>query len=410
MVTTNWEERLGRFLELNSEARVESWGDGVRISRPWRDDTVALQATPPGADRLADALNNVVLPSRFSAIYHVDQERLEFIYTYAPPDFPLIGRAFTFALDGHEFRCEFSTSSDRLLTIADCFQPAGAPYRTNFRNLLFLTKPPAEPDVPEAARFVPVSFWLHPMTQLDEDEWTRLAKHLNFCMKYYDRHSSTILVHTSAAEDVEYEHLVMLKPEFPSEIRVCQMDPFLLDLAAAAQEASEARAKFIYYYQILEHGAFYAVDDKTRRQLLRVIQAPDIQANAEEYLPKILDAVADVRMGEEQKLAAVIAGRVSADDIWREVEVNRDYFTCRHEFDGGFALDAIFAGDTTLETFKAMWLPKMADTLRHIRNALVHAREARTGAVIAPTRRNDDLLRPWLVVIQRIAEQVMLYE
>ena len=43
-----------------------------------------------------------------------------------------------------------------------------------------------------------------------------------------------------------------------------------------------------------------------------------------------------------------------------------------------------------------------------IRNVLVHVRESRENLVIKPTHRNSVLLRPYLYLLRRIAEIVVI--
>jgi hypothetical protein len=402
----NWDERFATFVELNADVRIEANEESVRILNPWRDDTFALETKSEKADDLADALNYLIPPPRFSAVFHVDQKRAEFIYTYLPPDHELSSRKFKFVFEDLTVYCEFGRASERLLRLASAFKPTGPPKRSYYRNLPLISPPSRT----EASNWVPVSFWIGPLPDFSDGLVIDIAKHLNFCMRYYDRHSPQVMLHSEAHEDVQYGNVAMINDQFPGELHIGRVDQFLLDLSAAAIEASDSRATFIYHYQILEHAAFYALDDKTRRQVLNILRSPDLQFNAESYVPKILDLLGAVRTGEDAKLAAIVASRVSPEHVWRELEVNHEYLCNRHEFDGGFVLEPFLSGDTTFASFMAMWLPKTTDTLRHIRNALVHAREVRSGAVIAPTPRNDDLLRPWVVIIERISEQLMLNE
>jgi hypothetical protein len=84
-------------------------------------------------------------------------------------------------------------------------------------------------------------------------------------------------------------------------------------------------------------------------------------------------------------------------------------FADKVEFDGGFTANALVKDDWELEDFKSAWSPKTQHTLRKIRNALVHAREARMSEVIAPTRANQARLRPWTNLVSIMAQQVILY-
>ena len=167
--------------------------------------------------------------------------------------------------------------------------------------------------------------------------------------------------------------------------------------------------KFIYYYQILEYAAFYYVDDSIRRNLLRIVCTPDILSNPEKYISRILDAVSESRQEIEAKIEKIVYSSCTPDVIWSELQQNIAYFTTRQEFEGGFVLEPFVCEDTTLETFTTMWHPNTAVTLRHIRNALVHGRERRGGPIITPTRDNEVKIRPWLPIIRRVAEQVIIY-
>ncbi len=77
---------------------------------------------------------------------------------------------------------------------------------------------------------------------------------------------------------------------------------------------------------------------------------------------------------------------------------------------GGFTLSPPVSKDTSQEAFEKMWSQKIGDTLKNIRNSLVHARESRTQEVIYPTVGNDRLLRPWLPVVRAVAEQVTMFD
>ena len=55
-----------------------------------------------------------------------------------------------------------------------------------------------------------------------------------------------------------------------------------------------------------------------------------------------------------------------------------------------------------------MWMPKTFDLLTKIRNVLVHAREKRESKGILPTRHNEAILRRYIPLIRRIAEQLAL--
>jgi len=238
----------------------------------------------------------------------------------------------------------------------------------------------------------PVSFFIGEFEAFDEEKIVEISRHLNFFMQYYDRKTTSIIIHPPESSEPEpVKQLQFVETEFPKCISTRRQNPFLLDLALAANEA-DTRLKFIYYYQILEYAAFYYVEDNIKRDLLKIINTPDILSNPDKYIPRILDTVSEDRQDEEAKIEKIIKTSCAPDIIWKEIQHNIPYFSNRQEFEGGFVIEPIISEDMTLESFSAGWHPRTAatlrNTLRYIRNALVHAREKRFGAVITPTRDN----------------------
>ena len=407
-------DKLKRFVEANPQSELEELSDGgFQVKRPWGDDTLVLEDRD-GAGALAEALEHLVLPRQFSAVCHCDSSEVEFVWTYVPPDYRLMGREFRFFIGGGEVACGWRAASDRLLTIARHARPVGPPSGTEHRNLPLFHSFQSASLPQEIAQQVkalrPISFWMSPAPIGDDEAMVRLAKHLNFFMKYYDRDSPTILIHSSSRPETPLTVLPLLLPTFPAEIHSRPIDPLLLDFALAADMVAEARLKFIYYYQILEYAAFYAIGEKAKADVLKLLRSPDVQANAENYVERVLDTLVDPRLADEPRLERVIQERASPERIWREVDANREYFASAQAFEGGFEMEPCVSTDTSLESFKAMWGTKIPSVLKRIRNALVHGRESRSNAVIAPTQGNDILLRPWIPVIRRVAEDIIIYE
>lgn len=127
-------DRLATFLANNPASTVEVIQiatEFVAVKAPWGDRSMALQVS---GDDLIDALNNVQLPERYTAIWHVDSKLLEVIFTPYPIPSEIADRAFAFKHNNLNCECSFGDSSERLLLIADNFRPIGAS-ATSFRNL-----------------------------------------------------------------------------------------------------------------------------------------------------------------------------------------------------------------------------------------------------------------------------------
>jgi len=185
-------KRLAPFIKNNAVSKVEkpSLPFGVvAVKSPWGDTSIEIVLPSKAKDlnALIEALNNVVLPERFTALWHVDTQKLEFIYTTYPTH--EADRSFVFKHRGSTYECTFGDSSNRLLLIAEAYYGVG-PTSTDYRNLdtfsdYALSKKgrTGYERIPNAR---PLSFWINGLKKWDTDKMLDLALHLNFYMSYYD--------------------------------------------------------------------------------------------------------------------------------------------------------------------------------------------------------------------------------
>jgi hypothetical protein len=403
---TGDKEKLAAFLANNPYSQIHTVkykiiGEVPIISKPWNDNSLILLLLPQKKGELIDALNKLILPPRFTAIYHIDTNDMEYIFTRLKPDAPILSRRFIFNLDNKQYSCKFDKASERLMNIVSCYARA-EDTKTDFRNLAYL-----EEESPPG-RLEPVSFYVSGFDKYDEEEILEISKYLNFFTQYYDRGSPAILVHPPIDYPESLPSLECIEGGFPNIISTRRKDPFLMDFILAACDVG-SRLQFIYCYQLLEYAAFYYVDDKLRQALTNIVTSPDIHSNPDKYVNRVLATMADNRMDDEAKVSKLINETCSPEVIYKEIEQNKTYFSTIQKFEGGFVVEPFISTDTTLETFRPMWETKTANALRFIRNALVHGREKRLGSVISPTPTNDILIRPWCCVVRRIAEQVILF-
>ena len=195
-------KHLAVFLSKNPLASLgtETVGDVERVvvKTPWGDDSLIL-VVPNGTNKLTDALNNVFLPERYSALWHRDSRDLEILWTAFPLSSvraDVKNRKFDFKLMGQAHRCDFSRASERALEIAKSHIPIAQSF-TAFRNLPSFAIYLAEDPKPTGAE--PLSFWIRNLVW-DDDKILSLVNHLNFYLSYYDTRSPTILTHTPKAE------------------------------------------------------------------------------------------------------------------------------------------------------------------------------------------------------------------
>jgi len=402
---------LESFAHVNPEATVETTEEAFLVSKPWGDDSLTFRVSHE-ARAVADALNSLRLPPRFSAIWHRDTLDIEFIYGPIPANDELRGRRFTFYFDGRPLVCEFAEASERLVHVANSSRIVGRSL-TLYRNLrttreYFRVMKRVESGGANVT-FELTSFWIR-NCDVNEADLPDLAHHINFYMRYFDRSTPVILVHEDhVGKEAEKPTRFLFGP-FPTHIAGHRLDPYMLTLWESGMPGTaEPVASFLYNYQVLEYAAFYYVKEEIARTIRRIVSSPDILGRAEEASRQILDALVEERTAEEAKIASVVQQAVDPAALWEEIAGKEVFFSEPVEFDGGFAVPALIKKGWSLEDFKGAWLPKVPDSFRKLRNALLHAREQRLSKCIAPTTRNAALLRPWSSLISIASSQIILF-
>ncbi|MCC6582049.1 MAG: hypothetical protein IT440_16580 [Phycisphaeraceae bacterium] len=404
-------EKLDYFFKINPSARLESGKEPYLLTNLWDDETIAFEITPDNMP-LIEALNNLIFPPSLSAIYHIDTQTFEFIFRVEKIDDPLWTRNFEFIFNGENYPCKYAESSDRLINLAKASQLKQAPSPTEHRNLRMYRDycDPAKIS-PAAVKYFeirkPMSFFLGPIKVGNTDQVLDLARHLNFYMFYFDRETPQIIIHRPediTAEFSESEQEIV----FPSSIIGSEIDTYMLDLWMGAKAAS-GRLAFLYYYQMLEYAAFYFIEDQVKLRVEKILRQPNILSSMDTCLAQVVDEIVDYKLSDEAKLTAVVKRTVNSDKVWAVIEQYKSAFSQPQQFDGGFIIEPFIKDGWTADDFTNMWIPKLPDKLRQIRNALVHSRESRMGKVIAPTRANSARIMPWVKVIEEIACQVAIY-
>lgn len=373
------------------------------IAKPWGEPAlvIRLDGIP---QQLIECLNNVILPERFSALWHTDTRRLEFIYT-SFPDPETNDRFFQFTDDGNTYTCEFAQSSDRLIALSDSFEMIG-PSITEYRNLVSILNPSKAPEGVSVER--PISFWINDI-DWNEDLILTLCRKLNFYLKYYDNDSPLILIHSPNSERKpsgntnRYAH-----GSFPKSIKACPLDDTMLAFWQASLVGDSAR-RFLYSYQMIEYSAYYYLDDEVKRTVRRAISRPHALHEIDNVVSDVIEAVSSFKQNDIQKIENLIRNIVSPRPVWRSIEADMDFFSEKTEFEGGYVAPSIARRDWKAADFETGWVPTLSSALRGIRNALSHGREQRMSQVIMPTTQNLSLLRHWVRPIAVVANEIMLY-
>jgi hypothetical protein len=341
---------LADFLKNNPGSDLETLEPPTNIvvvSAPWGDNSVSLALLRTDNPVVA-VLNNVYLPPRLTALWHLDTKLLEIIFTADPlPDIwdDLPKRSFSFVHRETEYKCYFSKSSDRLETIALTAMPR-LPSRTGYRNLLsyqrYTYAKSGIGGVTIQQNAFPLSFWI---------------------------------------EGIDWDENNVV-------------DPF---------------RRYLYGYQILEYAATYYLEDNVRRLIRRAVAAPDVVNNIDRVTQQIVEAIGESKIADPQKLESLLKQTVNPSIIWNEIARNIGVFSQAITFEGGFIQQPIAKVGWTLEDFVVNWCPAFPNAIRAIRNALSHGRDQRAGTVILPTVENFRALQSWVPLVGAAAKEVMVY-
>ena len=400
---TELDPRLLRFQQNNPHSECRKMKEHYVVKKPWGEEALELFLRHED-DEVLNALANVLLPPRFTAVWHMDTHEFEVVWAPISERSEFRSRRFEFRLAGQVYECEFRDTSSRYLAIARVSRKT-ALSETKWRNIFFFS-----PDLLRTPGYKPTSFWITGIQQWDERLVVDLARHLNFYLRYFDRNSPVILIHDEVAQYSEQMPVRYPLGGFPPHVMAQRLDPYLLLIWNSASQEYDPLVRFLYGYQILEYASFYYIKADVEKRIERILRAPELPFRLPESIRRIIDVVSEDRMQDEHKFSKLICDVVNPDDLWKEIEPNKEYFASDMKFEGGFTLEPLIERNWGVEDFRRDWekRPRFPESIRKLRNALVHARESRTSGMLAPTRRNADAIRPWLPPLYYAAMQAML--
>jgi hypothetical protein len=393
---------LNLFLENNKGVKISENGKNFILSNCWEDDSFFFIFK---SKESMSFLDNMIFPKELFGIYHKDKKLYEFIYAPLPEKYE---RSFEYIFKGKEFRLYYGAPSKEFEKLAKHVSFSKIPesqgrYFGLARYHLYYQD--------KDASLKPTNFFIEGDFDDDINNHIIFFKHVNFIMKYYDRESPIIYIQDSNESDIGDIKIPCKKDvqSFPKKINTKQLDTTLLELIEAARESTNLRLKYIFYFQVLEYCSYYYIENNLKRQITNIIKSPDI-LNSDIYSNKIIEIYSDYfkQYKDDKRMERLINDLCSYDDIKNEIQANSKYFIDDICFDGGLKIKGIFNSANEIDNPPKEILTNIRKNIDTIRNVLVHARESRENVVISPTHKNNDLLRPYLYLLQRIAEVVVI--
>jgi len=386
----------------------------IHIKNLWNDDSFFLRF-----DKTVDLnfLNGLYFPEDLIAIYSLTDGFIEVFAYPLDPDDDLIKRAFNFNYKGKEFKCCWKTPTKSFEKIANAFREEKEESHTYYRNLRTFRDFYKRAELPKfMSKYYedkqPFNFFIEGDFNSIQDEIINFCKLLNFYMSYFDRETPIIQIFSKLYKK---EHLSLpcysLFENFPKTINATEIDSILLDIISVANTSSDNRLSFIFYYQILEYASYYFLKSDIKYRLITLLKKPDISFKSEEYSKTIIEEFKNhfKNNDDKAKLDILISEHITLSDIKIELENNIAYFSRKIEFEGGFCLDPIMKNELTgISQLPESTIKTIKENIVNIRNSLVHLRESRENKVILPTEKNHDLLTPYLYILRRISEKIII--
>jgi hypothetical protein len=399
-------------IEIENQKRSEK---RLIIRNPWGDSSLVLllpKNTKNNTKVLSDALNNVYLPERLTAIWHEDSKELEIIYTAFKIE-EIAQREFSFRYKSKEYSCEFAPSSSRLMEIARAFREHAVSV-TEYRNLRsFWLYIASKEDSEKRDLFglgEPTSFWIKNLSKWDEDKIIELLLHLNFYMGYYDSESPSIRIHPRKTEDPEFVPPPRFAAkQFPTAITAHGIDTHLLYYWQSSINSNPARS-FIDCYRIIEYAAFSYIDSEKRTAIRRTLAVPHAIDNIEGTIDEVVHILKSFHKNfDNEKIDSFLIEKVRPSVLWNEIVRNRKVFETDRELEGGFVIPWLIKDKWNEKSFEDCGVTRFAEAIRKIRNALSHGRDQQSLSVITSTHKNLELLEPWASLIAVAANEVMIF-
>lgn len=410
---------LNNFETNNPHATVTDFAGQFIINTPWGSDDcfLAFNRTDSVSTK---TLNSVKFDTRLDAIIHINQNIIEFAFGFLEKNTEYYknyaNRKFTLLYNNNEYKCRYSTPTDDFFVIAKAFHEF--PSETGIQRMAQLPAFNAFCNLDKlndrAKNYFtnkePYNFFIELPSNYSDSDIIKLCRQINFIMQTYDRRTPQIIIReTESNADSRVPPIRYIKDCFPSTFILRNYDDTLLRLVEVAGQSTPRQA-ILYYYQVFEYVAYYYTDFKTRNSLIKLLKDPCIISYCEEKIDVFIDLLTDINNtnnNDETKIRKVIEDKCDSQEIWKEIENDKDFFTRDHTFEGGFKSSALIATGCDYENWKAMWHPKLIDCLMKIRNCIVHAREKRENKVISPTNKNNVILSHYVPIMERMARQLI---
>lgn len=406
-------EKIKHFVEINNmDLVINEESHSYICHKPWGEECLLFDLS---MDIDTSLLEQVILPKRLIALKHITG--YEFIFMPMHESILKDLCCFDFVFEGKTFHAEYRQASKVFEILSRSIKREQ--YEETDYNNVFMFKAFYQ-DVDEdktkeegnkiSSGYQPINFYVEgDFSGLEEEEHYKLFRHINFYMQYYNRKCPEIILRDEKRnEDLEFQECNLSKT--PAKINSTKIDDTLLLLIESARSASSTRLQYIFYYQVLEYCAYYYLDENFKHKIHNLVESPSFFADMDASINALIDEFQDnynnKSNSDTQRLERVLMTYLRYESIKTEIAANEEYFRKDCQFDGGFLLPALLGNQESIDTGSQNLYKNIRARIENLRNVLVHVRESRESKTISPTPRNSNLLKPYLYLIRRIAEEL----
>jgi len=325
---------------------------------------------------------------------------------------PILTREFEFIYLWYKFKCYFSKTSKKMAAIFGAITNNPRDFNVSreiTNHLLFYKWENKDILFSDKNAYSFVVQW-----PIDKVSIIDLCKHINFYMSFYDR-STLRIMFIQWTNEISYTSPCLFKRSwmFVTPILWTQIKPDILDIYEAALSTSSIRLKYIFYYQVIEYISYYFLDDDVKNKINKILKRPDLIQNSDDCSYMIIEELKQWANSKEDPFCKTIKYYVDIDDIAYDINTNIGYFSQDIDFIWWFSVDSIIDTKTKDvsdidQNYKKKFFDSLIGNIWDIRNVLVHAREKRELRIISPSTDNDKKLLPYLYVLRRIVEYIMI--
>ncbi len=399
-------DRITKFTANNNCIKAEKKEEKLIINNCWNDSSIRFEFSN---DEDLAYLDNIVLPNELFAIFHKAANKYEFIFLPLSEEYK---RSFEYIFCGQTYKLYYGPPTKECKELAShVFLNDTADINERAYGMLRYSQYYAEDGSNQEPLF-PTNFFIEgDFSIIPLEKQIDFFRHVNFMMSYYDRQSPRILIFNEAEENISDIKIPCrsYNETFPTIINSKLFDTTLLELMEAARGTGSYRLKYIFYFQVLEYCSYYYIENSLKRKITNIIKTPDI-LNSDKYSNRIIEIYSEYFRSnkDDKRMERLLLDLCTYEDIKYELKINSKYFIQDLCFDGGFSVKNLFKDDAEIDAPPQNILSTIRKNIDSIRNVLVHARESRENSEIKPTSKNAQLLKPYLFLLRRIAETVII--